>query len=63
MAYEITFVNEDNIEFLSSVSLSSLKEAFFCTQNSRKVGNLAVAKTEAVMTSSDKSSSEESSEM
>ena len=28
MASEITFVSDDNIEFLSSVSLSSLKQAF-----------------------------------
>ena len=64
MASEITFVNEDNIEFLSSVSLSSLKQAF--AQNfihSDSESGESSSSDGSCNDFSDKSSSEEASEM
>ena len=64
MASEITFVNEDNIEFLSSVSLSKLKQAFaqnFIHSDSES-GELSSSSDENSDDFSDKSSSEDASE-
>ena len=64
MASEITFVNEDNIEFLSSVSLSSLKQAF--AQNfihSDSESGESSSSDGSSNDFSDKSSSEDASEM
>ena len=64
MASEITFVNEDNIEFLSSVSLSSLKQAF--AQNfihSDSESGESSTSDGSSNDFSDKSSSEDASEM
>ena len=65
MASEITFVNEDNIEFLSSVSLSSLKQAFaqnFIYSDSES-GEISSSSDGSSNDFSDKSSSEDASEM
>ena len=65
MASENTFVNEDNIEFLSSVSLSSLKQAFaqnFIHSDSES-GEISSSSDGSSNDFSDKSSSENASEM
>ena len=64
IASEITFVNEDNIEFLSSDSLSSLKQAF--AQNfihSHSESGESSTSDGSSNDFSDKSSSEDASEM
>ena len=64
MASEITFVNEDNIKFLSSVSLSRLKQAF--AQNfihSDSESGESSSSDGSSNDFSDKSSSEDASEM
>ena len=65
MAFEITFLNEDNIEFLSSVSLSSLKQALaqnFIHSESES-GEISSSSDESSNDFSDNSSSEDASEM